>query len=88
MMDNILTKKLPNGQVLAAELNNDPSYPGIQISLMGTGPDGTDETLCFAEFNTGRTDGKQLCICAYTADQDDPAYYASYHDPESAKEPT
>jgi len=37
-MKNNLTKKLPNGLVLTAELNNDPAYPGIQISLRGTGP--------------------------------------------------
>jgi|GEM_PF-2452817 len=78
-MKNNLTKKLPNGLVLTAELNNDPVYPGIQISLKGTGPDSTDEILCFVEFNSEKPKGKELCICAYTHDQDDPVYYAGYH---------
>ena len=77
---------LPNGMILISEPNGDPSYPGIQISLKGTGPDETNETLCFVEYNKEKPAGKELCICAYTCGQDDYVYYAGYHGQEDAIE--
>ena len=82
----ILKQEMPNGTALTAELNNDPNYPGIQISLKGSGSDNTGETVCFVEFNTKKPKGKELCICAYTSGQDEPAYYAGYHDTDENQE--
>jgi len=69
---------LPGGMLLIAETWNDPNYPGIRISLRV--PDCGDELLCFAEYNSAKPEGKELCIAAYSFDQDDPAYYESYND--------
>ena len=74
-----LTKELPNSMVLTAELNNDPNFPGIQISLKGIGSDDTDGTVCFVEFNSTKPEGRELCVCVYTSGHDEPAYYAGYH---------
>lgn len=71
---------LPNGMVLISEPNNDSSYPGIQISLKGVGPDNINETLCFVEYNKDKPADKELCVCVYTHDQDDYVYYAGYHE--------
>ena len=71
---------LPNGIVLLSEPNNDPAYPGIQISIKGTGPDDTNETLCFVEYNSDKPVGKEICVCAYAQDRDDYVYYASYNE--------
>ena len=76
-----ITKKLPNGMVLIAELNNDPDYPGIEISIKGTGTDNLDETICFVEFNSTKPENQELCTCVYTVDEDEPVYYASYNKP-------
>lgn len=78
---NKLEKALPDGATLVAETWDEPEYPGIRISLKK--PDGTDEFLCFAEFNTNKPDGRQLCVCAYSRDMDEPTYYESYNDPGS-----
>ena len=76
--NNTLTMNLPDESKLIAETWGDPEYPGIRISLQK--PDGTVEILCFAEFNTTKPDGRQLCVCAYTSNIDEPAYYESYAD--------
>lgn len=78
-INNRLEKPLPDGSTLVAETWNEPDYPGIRISMQK--PDGTDEFLCFAEFNTTKPSGRQLCICAYAHDSDEPTYYESYTDP-------
>jgi hypothetical protein len=76
-----LEKPLPDGTILVAEPWNEPDYPGIRISLRT--PDGADEFLCFAEFNSHKPKGRQLCVCAYARDIDEPVYYETYHDPGS-----
>ena len=79
-MEKELMKELPNGMTLTAELNNDPNFPGIQISLKGIGSDDTDETVCFVEFNSTKPEGRELCVCVYTHSQDEPVYCAGYQD--------
>lgn len=71
-------KSLPNGLSLFAKVDHEPEYPGIKIFLKK--PDGSDEMVCFAEFNSSKPDGKQVCIGAYAHNIDEPTYYASYHD--------
>ena len=75
-----IEKALPDGTSLVAETWEDPEYPGIRISLRVPGSE--DELLCFAEHNSGRPVGKELCVAAYASNQDDPAYYESYIDPQ------
>ena len=77
---NKLTKPLPDGTNLVAEIWNEPGYPGIRISLQKS--DGTDEVICFAEFCTNKPKGRQLCVCVYSSENDEPAYYESYADPQ------
>jgi hypothetical protein len=78
--DRRLEKLLPDGSVLFAESWDDPEHPSIRISLQKQ--DGTSEVICFAEFCTDKPEGKNLCICAYAHDNDEPAYYESYADPQ------
>ena len=75
-----IEKKLPDGSILIAQQKNDPNYPGIQISLKGSGSDDVDETMCFVEFNPEQEKGKELCVCVYKHNQDEPKYYTNYHD--------
>jgi hypothetical protein len=76
-----IDKPLSDGTVLTAEVWHDTDYPGIRIYLHK--PDGHDECLCFAEFNSNKPADMQLCICAYSRDIDEPAYYESYNAPGS-----
>jgi len=85
-MNEKIEMVLPNGMVLISEPYGDPDYPGMQISLKGTYPDDTNETLCFVEYNKDKPSGKELCICVYTSDQDDYVYYASYNDQKTTAE--
>ena len=75
-----ISKTLPGGISLVAETWDDPEYPGIRISLRIPGRN--DELLCFVEHNSAKPEGKRLCIAAYAANQDKPAYYESYSDPQ------
>ena len=77
MPAELLILELPNGQVLRATVSRDPEYPSLTIQLVGD-PNALPEALCFAEFNPNRPEGHQLCLCAYTKDQDEPDYYKSY----------
>ena len=75
-MSNEISIVLPNGNTLVAREFVDIDYPGIQLYLQH----GEDEdTLCFVEYNCERAKGKELCIGAYTVDNDDTIYYESYH---------
>jgi hypothetical protein len=73
-----IVKTLPDGTELIAEIWGEPEYPGIRISLRARGHD--SELLCFAEHNSVKPAGKELCIAAYSSNQDEPAYYESYND--------
>jgi len=80
-MKFIIEQALPGGTSLIAEVSDDPEYPGIQISLKTPGSDNVP--ICFAEYNSTKPAGKELCICAYAAEQDEPVYYESYSDPQT-----
>jgi hypothetical protein len=69
-------QSLPDGKMLIAGLCGDSEYPGICISLRIPGQ--ADEIICFAEHNSAKPEGKELCIAAYISSQDEPAYYESY----------
>ena len=72
---------IPDGKLLVAEALGEPEYPAIRISLRSPSQD--DEVICFAEHNSAKPAGKELCIAAYSFNQDEPAYYESYNDPSS-----
>jgi hypothetical protein len=80
-MKTIMEKRLPDGTSLIAENWDDPEYPGIRISIKNK--DGSDELLCFAEYNTAKRGEGCLCICAYAKNTDEPVYYESYNNPGS-----
>ena len=66
---------LPDGRTLCAESYPNDDYPSINICLT-TGEDGTQETLCFAEFNQEREGA--ICVGVYQPDQEDTVYYEPY----------
>lgn len=76
----VIKKALPDSNELVAETWDEPDYPGIRISLRAPGRN--DELLCFAEYSSTKPAGKELCIAAYSSNQDEPAYYESYSDPQ------
>ena len=64
---------LPDGQRLQASVQQDSEYPCINIILITA--DGEPEQVCFVEHNSPKASGHELCICAYQAGDDEPAYY-------------
>lgn len=68
---------LPNGTKLRATMLGDSNYPAITISL----PDskGSEEQLCFVEYNPEKEPGHELCIGVYCSGKDEPVYYDSYN---------
>ena len=38
----------------------------------------SSELLCFAEYNSERAEGAQICIGTYVSDEDETQYYAPY----------
>ena len=71
-------KALPNGMSFVVKANDDPCFPGVNIYLKQ--PDGNEDYISFAEFNSEKPDGRQICVGVYAHNIDEPAYYASYHD--------
>ena len=71
-----LNLTLPDKSCLIARLDDNPDYPGILIYLQN--PNGTEELVCFAEFNSEKPPGKELCLGAYTSIEDDTVYYDNY----------
>ena len=69
---------LPNGMTFTAKTDNEEAYPSVFISLKQ--PDGSDDLICFAEYNRDKPTGKEICIGAYAHNQEEPAYYESYSD--------
>lgn len=68
--------QLPNDTVLRTELSPSKEYPGITIWLHRPN-DPAPEQIAFVEHNHER-EGHELCVGAYTAYEDEPAYYKSY----------
>lgn len=65
---------LPNGNVMRAVAFEDDVNPAIDIYL---GKD-NEKPMCFAEYNTDKPDGQNVCVCAYKESQEDSVYYAPY----------
>jgi hypothetical protein len=69
---------LPNDLSFVVKIGGDTDYPGVFTYLKQL--DGQEDIVCFAEFNSSRPEGKEICVGAYAHNIDDPTYYASYHD--------
>jgi hypothetical protein len=69
---------LPNGMSFTAKIGGDIPYPGIYIYLKQ--PDGSEDNICYAEYNSSREEHRRICVSAYAHNIDEPTYYASYHD--------
>lgn len=67
---------LPDKSCLIARVDNEPNYPGINIFLLDANE--IEELVCFAEFNSERPSGRELCLGAYTSVEDDTVYYDNY----------
>ncbi len=76
---NKLEKPIHDGTTLVAVTLNEPKYPGIRISQHKQ--DGTEEYMCFVEFNTEKPAGMQLYVGAYAHNIDEPAYYECFNTP-------
>lgn len=70
--------KLPDGQIIQANVGGELDYPAIQISRPDPLGEKLPELLCFVEHNPNRPVGHQLCIGVYHGEKDEPAYYKSY----------
>lgn len=65
---------LPNGKTMRAVAYQDDVNPAIDIYL----GEKNENPLCFAEYNTDKPDGQNVCVCAYKESQEDSVYYAPY----------
>jgi hypothetical protein len=77
MQNKTLTLELPDGTLLIALSDGDREYPRIAVYLHRV--DDPEELLCFAEYNPSKPSGHELCIGVYGEQDDEPAYYGSYH---------
>lgn len=68
---------LPDGSYLRAVVYEDDHFPAINIYWDRDGGK-SSELLCFAEYNSERDEGAQVCIGAYVSDEDETQYYAPY----------
>ena len=68
---------LPDGSYLRAVVYEDDHFPAINIYWDHDGGKAS-ELLCFAEYNSERDEGAQVCIGTYVSDEDETQYYAPY----------
>ena len=57
--------------------HEDDHFPAINIYWDHDGGKAS-ELLCFAEYNSERAEGAQICIGTYVSDEDETQYYAPY----------
>lgn len=67
---------LPDGTALKIKVCRAGDYPGVSIDL--TAADGSENRVCFVEYNPEREPGHELCVGAYCASEADTVYYDSY----------
>jgi ribA/ribD-fused uncharacterized protein len=72
-----LRMSLPDGTTLSVVADKNNEYPYISISLIRH--DGSEEKMCFAEYDRGKPDGKEVQIGVYARKFDEPVYYDSYN---------
>lgn len=68
---------LPDGSYLRAVVYEDDHFPAINI-YWDHDSGKASELLCFAEYNSERDEGAQICIGTYVSDEDETQYYAPY----------
>lgn len=69
---------LPDGTGLQVSvyMGTKNRYPCININHIA--PDGSENPICFAEYDYGKEPGHELCVGAYCASRDETVYYSSY----------
>lgn len=67
---------LPDGTALRVTVCKEAAYPCVNIDLVAA--DGTEDRVCFAEYNLEMVPGHELCVGVYCASKDDTVYYNSY----------
>ena len=67
---------LPYGTSLRVTVCKETAYPCVNIDLIAA--DGTEDRVCFAEYNLEKEPGHELCVGVYCASKDDTVYYNSY----------
>ena len=67
---------LPDGTSLRGTVCKETAYPCVNIDLIAA--DGTEDRVCFAEYNLEKEPGHELCVGVYCASKDDTVYYNSY----------
>ena len=68
---------LPDGTTLSACADRTDEYPSISISLIHR--NGTEDRICFAEYNHTKPEGKEVHIGVYARKFDEPVYYDSFN---------
>ena len=69
--------KIANHEIPSTVVYEDDHFPAINIYWDRDGGK-SSELLCFAEYNSERDEGAQVCIGAYVSDEDETQYYAPY----------
>ena len=68
---------IPGGLHLVAKGYSNGNYPTMQVLLRDS--KGTEDLICFAEYNPEKDLGHEVCIGAYDSTHEDTAYYESYN---------
>ena len=76
-MEPTIALALPDGSYLRAVAYEYDHFPAINIYWDHDGGKAS-ELLCFAEYNSERNEGAQICIGTYVSDEDETQYYAPY----------
>ena len=69
--------KIANHEIPSTVVYEDDHFPAINIYWDHDGGKAS-ELLCFAEYNSERSEGVQICIGTYVSDEDETQYYAPY----------
>lgn len=68
---------LPDGTRLRATAVDDEDFPAIDIWLQRDNED--EQSVACVEYNSERSEGKELCIGVCNSECEDPYFYESFH---------
>lgn len=68
---------LPDGTRLRATAVDDEDFPAIDIWLQRDNED--EQSVAYVEYNSERSEGKELCIGVCNSESEDPYFYESFH---------
>lgn len=67
---------LPDGMALRVTVCKGDTNPCVNIDLVDAS--GGENRVCFAEYNSEKDPGQELCVGVYCASRNDTVYYGSY----------